>query len=81
MFVTSLQYLKKEGRDEVGFFFMQINIKLSCKLVLSILLGMATYGRSIQNNRFAKSLQYLKKEVSDEADFLHIDEHQKFSAN
>ena len=43
--------------------------------------GMATYGRSIQNNRFAKSLQYIQKEVSDEPDFLHIDEHQKFSAN
>lgn len=38
--------------------------------------GMATYGRSIQNNRFAKSLQYLQKELSYEADGLHAESHE-----
>ena len=50
-FINSLQYLKKEVRDEVNFFCMQINIKLSYKLIPSILLGIAKPAQmtSLQN--------------------------------
>ena len=67
-FVISLQYLEKEGRDEVDF-CMEINIKLSCKLIPLILVDVARPAQITQNNQFAKSLQYLKKEVRDEVDF------------
>ena len=51
-------------------FYMQIDIKLSYKLMPLILVGMARPNQITQNNKFGKSLQYLKKEVGDEADFL-----------
>ena len=53
----SLQYLKKEVRDEVDF-YMQIN-KVSYNVALSLLMGMIKHSQSTQNNRFAISLQYL----------------------
>ena len=49
-------------------FYMKIN-KTFYKLILSILLNMASLAQSTQNNKFAKSLQYLKKEVRDKVDF------------
>ena len=49
-------------------FLMQIN-KPFCKLILSILVSMATLAQSTQNNKFAKSLQYLETEVRDKVDF------------
>ena len=55
----SLQYHEKEGRNKVGFMHVD-NIKPSCKLILSILVGMASHIQSTQNNNFAKSFQYLK---------------------
>ena len=58
----SLQYMKKEGRDEVRFFYMQINIKLSCKVMLLSSVGMASHTQINQNNKFTKSLQYLKND-------------------
>ena len=59
-FAMSLQYLKKEVKDEVDF-FMQINIKVSYKLMLSLSMGMNNHSQIIQCNKFAISLQYLKK--------------------
>ena len=49
-------------------FFMQIN-KPFYKLVLLILVNMASLAQSTQNSMFAKSLQYLEKEVRDKVEF------------
>ena len=49
-------------------FCMQI-YKAFCKLILSLLVSMASLAQSTQNNKFAKSLQYLEKEVRDKVDF------------
>ena len=49
-------------------FCMQIS-KPFYKLILSMLVSMASLAQSNQNNKFAKSLQYLKKEVRDKVDF------------
>ena len=51
-------------------FFIQINIKLSYKLIPLILVGMARPTQITKNKKFEKSLQYLKKEIIDEVDFL-----------
>ena len=90
-FTMSLQYLKKEVRDEVDFLhvdkhqsFLQVDfntlgIKDAYKVILSLLLGMIKHSQSTQSNKFAISLQYLKKEVRKAVHFLHADEHQSFS--
>ena len=49
-------------------FYMQIN-KPFYKLVLLILMNMASLAQSTQNSKFAKSLQYLEKEVRDKVEF------------
>ena len=72
----SLQDLKKEVRDEVDFLhadkhlksFLQVDfntfgIKVSYKMILSLLMDMIKHSHSTQSNKFAISLQYLKKEV------------------
>ena len=64
-FAMSLQYLKKEVRDEVDF-CMQINIKVpntlgikaSYMVILSLLLGMVKHSQSTQSNKFAISLLF-----------------------
>ena len=89
-FAMSLQYLKKEVRDEVDFLhadkhqsFLQVDfntlgIKVSYKVILSLLMGMIKHSQSTQSNKFAISLQYLKKEVRNGVHFLHADKHQSF---
>ena len=74
-FAMSLQYLKKEVRDYVEFFYMQKNLKDFIKLILSFSVCVPKHAQ-ITQNKFAISLQYLKKEVSDELDFLHAKRHQ-----
>ena len=71
----SSQYDEKEVRDEVDFLhvdkhqnFLQVDfntlgIKVSYKVILSLLLGMIKHSQSTQNNKFAISLQYLKKKL------------------
>ena len=71
----SLQYDEKEVRDEVDFLhvdkhqnFLQVDfntlgIKVSYKVILSLLLGMIKRSQSTQSNKFAISLQYLKKKL------------------
>ena len=78
----SLQYLKKEVRDEVDFLhadkhqsFLQVDfntlgIKVSYKVILSLLMGMIKYSQSTQSNKFAISLQYLKKEIRNGVHFF-----------
>ena len=72
-FAMSLQYLQKQVRDEVAFlyadkhpsflqvYFNTLGVKVSCKLILSLLMGMIKHSQSTQINKFAISLQYLKK--------------------
>ena len=86
----SLQYLKKEVRDEVDFLhadkhqsFLQVDfgtmrgIKVSYKVILSLLMGMIKHSQSTQSNKFAISLQYLKEEeVRNGFNFLHANKHQ-----
>ena len=67
-FAISVQYIKNEGRVEVVF-CVQINIKLSYKLMLLILVGMVCLPK-LSKIKSAKCLQYLKKEVRDEVCFL-----------
>ena len=55
-----------------------LGIKVSWKVILSLLMGMIKHSQSIQSNKFAISLQYLKKEVRDGAHFLHAYKHQNF---
>ena len=68
-FAMSLQHLKKEVRDEVDFLhtdkhqsFLQVDfntldIKVSYRLILLLLLGMIKHSQSTQSNKFAISLQ------------------------
>ena len=58
---------------------MQINIKISQKLILLNLMGMFSDTQNTRNNKFAKLWQHLKKEVWDEVDFSYADKHQTFS--
>ena len=82
-FAMSLQYLKKEVRNEVDFLysdfhqrfleldFNTLGIKVSYKVMLSLLMGVIKHFQSTQGNKFSISLQYLKKEVRDRVHFLH----------
>ena len=82
---TSLQYFQEKVRDEVVFlhadkpqnflqvYFNTLGVKVSYKLILSLLMGMIKHSQSTQINKFAISLQYLKKEVREGVRFLHLD--------
>ena len=50
-------------------FCVQIRMKVSNKVILLFLMGLAKHSQSSQNSKLAMSLQYLKKEVLDEVDF------------
>ena len=66
-FAMSSQYLKEELKDEVGFLhadkhqsFLQVNlntlgIKVSCKVIISLLMSMIKNSQSIKSNKFAMS--------------------------
>ena len=55
-----------------------LGIKVSYKLILSLLMGMIKHSQSTQISKHAISLQYLKKEVREGVHFLHLDKHQSF---
>ena len=71
----SLQCLQKEVRDEDDFLhadkrhsFIQVDfntlvIKVSYKVILSLLMGMIKHSQSTQSSKFEIFLQYLRKEV------------------
>ena len=73
----SLQYLKKEVSDEVGFLHADNHENL-LQIDFMILMWMVKHFQSSQISKFAMSLQYLKKEVRDDVDFLQADKHQSF---
>ena len=62
-------------RDEVEFLradkhqsflhgdFNSLAIKVSCKVILSLLIGMIKHSQNTQSNKFALSLKYLKKKL------------------
>ena len=88
-FAMSSQYLKKKLEIK-SIFCMQINIKLSQKLIstfwaswfsqgiLLLLMGTFKHSQRTQSNKFAISLQYLKKKVRNRVHILHADKHQSF---
>ena len=86
MFTTFSQYLKKDVRDELQInvkSFLQVDfntlvIKVSYKVILSLLMGMIKHSQSTQSNKFVISVQYPKKEVRNEIHFSHVDKHQSF---
>ena len=71
----AIQYLKKEVRDEVDFLhaekhqsslrfdFNTLGIKVSYKVILSLLIYVIKHSQSTQSNKFAISLQCLKQET------------------
>ena len=83
----SLQYSKKKLKMKL-IFCMQINIKLSYKLISTLwtskfptrlsLMGIIKHSQITQSKKFAISLQYLKKEVMNGVHFLHADKCQSF---
>ena len=58
--------------------FNTLGIKVSYKVILSLLMGMIKYSQNTGRNKFAISLQYLRKEVRNRVHFLHADKHQSF---
>ena len=85
-----LQYLKSQVRDEVYFLypdehqrFLQVDfnilaIKVSYKVILSLLLDMIKYSQSAQSNNFALFLRSIKNEGTNGAHSLHVHENQSF---
>ena len=71
----SLQYLQKKVRDQIDFLhvdkhqsfykvnFNTLGIKVSYKVILSLLTGTMKHCQSTQSNKFAISLQRLKKKT------------------
>ena len=78
---------QKEDRDEVDYLhvdnyqsFLQVDfntfdIKVSYKVILSLLQGMIKHSQRTWSNNFAISLKYLKNEVTNGVHFLHADKH------
>ena len=58
--------------------FNTLGIKVSYKVILSLLLGIIKHPQSIQSSKFTISLQYLKKEVRNGVHFLQADKHESF---
>ena len=58
--------------------FNTLSIKVSYKVILSLLMGMIKYSPNTRRNKFTISLQYLKKEVRNRVHFLHADKHRSF---
>ena len=60
--------------DEVDF-CLQINTKVSYKLIVSLTVCVSRHAQNTQNNNFIISLQYLKENVKDEVGFFAADKH------
>ena len=75
-FVISLQYLKWNGKNEVGFILANKHQRFS--QLDAIILEVVRHSQITQNNKFSISLQYLKKTVNDEVNLLHAYKHEKF---
>ena len=83
-FAMSLQYLQKQVRDEVDFlhadkrqsflqvYFDTLDVNVSYKLILYLLIGMIKHSQSTLINKFVISFQYLKKEGMKGVHVLHL---------
>ena len=69
-------YISEKKKIMKLFFCMLIN-KPFYKLMLSILVSMASNTQSTGSNKFGTPLQYFKKDIRDEGDFC-TDKHQSF---
>ena len=59
--------------------FNTLDIKVSYKVILLLLMGMIMHSQNTQSNKFAISLQYFKKKkVKNGVNFLQADKHQSF---
>ena len=58
--------------------FNTLDIKVSYKVILLLLMGMIKHSQNTQSNKFAISLQYFKKKIKNGVNFLHADKHQSF---
>ena len=61
---------------QVAFQHFGLGIKLSYRVILSLLMGLIQHCQSSQSNKYGISWQYLKKEVRNGVHFLHADKHQ-----
>ena len=88
-FTVSFWNLKKEMKNRWNLHadkhqsFLKVDfntliIKVSYKVILSLLIGMIKHSQNTQSNKFTISLQYLKKEVRDWVHFLLAEKHQSF---
>ena len=92
-FAMSLQYLKKEVRDEVDSLhadknqsFLQVDfnaleVKVVYKVILSLLMDMIKHFQGTRCNKFVISFAiYMskKKKIRNRVHFLHADKHQNF---
>ena len=59
-------------------YFNTLGIRVSYKVILSILITLIKHSQSTQCSKFAISLQYLKKAVRNGVHLLQADKHQKF---
>ena len=75
-FAKPWQYLKENGKNEVGFLFADKHQRFL--QVDTIILGVPRHAQITHNNKFAISLQYNKKKVNDEVYFLHVYKHESF---
>ena len=69
-----MQYLKKEGRDEVDFLLVDKHQTFLKAGFISF--DGHNHAQSNQNKKYAISWQYFKKEASDIFHLLHEDTHQ-----
>ena len=76
-FAISLQYLKKNVKDEDDLLSADKH-KGFFNLILLFQVNVARHSQITQNNKFFIYLQYLKIELIDEVDFLHVDKHESF---
>ena len=62
-------------RDEADFLLVD---KCFYKLIVSLMLCIASHAQCNQGSKFAISLQYLKENVNYKVDILLVDKHQGF---
>ena len=59
-------------------FWMQINIEVFYKMIVSLKVCVSRHAQKTENNKFTRSLQYLKEDVKGEVAFLSTDKCWRF---
>ena len=73
----SLQYLHKIMGMKL-IIYLQINIKVFYKMIVSLCVCIVKQVQSTQNNKFTMSLPYVKENTKNKVDFLPADKCRKF---